>query len=111
METILHQEKPAGWGKRWVWKRSVAHMFESLSPAGVVAAALIALPGVEVIGALDPIDPALLSASAQVDLLVAWERQTAWLASPATKRKWLNDPPSPTNLCYPEDDSRYSRAA
>ena len=56
-------------------------MFEVLSPAGVIAAALIAPPGVDVIGALSRIDPASLSDSAQVDLLVAWERQTAWLAS------------------------------
>jgi hypothetical protein len=56
-------------------------MFEVLSPAGVIAAALIAPPGVEVIGALSRIDPVSLSDSAQVDLLVAWERQTAWLAS------------------------------
>ena len=56
-------------------------MFEYLSPAGVIAAALIAPPGAEVMGALSTIEPASLSDSAQVDLLVAWERQTAWLVA------------------------------
>ena len=56
-------------------------MFESLSPSGIVAAALIAPPGPDVITALVPIQPAGLSPQLQVDLLIAWERQTAWVAA------------------------------
>jgi hypothetical protein len=56
-------------------------MFELLSPAGVVSAALIAPPGPEVIAELSRLDPAALSDSARVDLLVAWERQAAWVSA------------------------------
>ena len=56
-------------------------MFECLSGSGIVAAALIAPPGPEMITALDTVDPTLLAASAVADLLVGWERQTAWLGS------------------------------
>ena len=56
-------------------------MFECLSPGGVIAAALIAPPGAEVITALSRIDPYAISASAQVDLLIAWEYQTRWMAA------------------------------
>ena len=56
-------------------------MYESLSPAGVIAAALIAPPSAEVIAALTRIDPQAVSASAQVDLLIAWELQTRWMAA------------------------------
>jgi hypothetical protein len=56
-------------------------MFVSLSPAGVVAAALIAPPGPETITALAPLIHTALPAPARVDLLVALERQSAWLAS------------------------------
>jgi hypothetical protein len=56
-------------------------MFDKLSAAGVIAAALIAPPGWEVIGALARIDPGLVNDSAQVDLIVAWERQAAYVAA------------------------------
>jgi hypothetical protein len=56
-------------------------MFEYLRPPGVISAALIAPPGPDVIGALARIDPRLVSDAAQVDLLVAWERQAAWVAA------------------------------
>jgi hypothetical protein len=56
-------------------------MFECLSPAGVIAAALIAPPGPDIITALAGLDVAGLSDGAQVDLLVAFERQAAWLAA------------------------------
>ena len=55
-------------------------MFDSLSPSGVVAAALIAPPGPEVIAALDQIQVDKLKPSAIADLLVAWERQAAYVA-------------------------------
>ena len=56
-------------------------MFAYLSAAGVIAAALIAPPGAETISALTRIDPQTLSDSAQVDLLIAWELQTRWMAA------------------------------
>ncbi len=56
-------------------------MFDLLSAAGVIAAALIAPPGAEVITALSRIDPEAVSDSAQVDLMVAWELQTRWMAA------------------------------
>src|SRR5487761_2419646 len=56
-------------------------MFEVLSVHGRVAAALIAPPGPDCVQALADVDPKGLSASAQVDLLIAWERQNSWLAS------------------------------
>ncbi|HEX4432193.1 MAG TPA: DUF222 domain-containing protein [Frankiaceae bacterium] len=56
-------------------------MFEILSPTGKVAAALIAPPGPSCVHALSDIDPRLLGPSAQVDLLIAWERQSAWICS------------------------------
>ena len=55
-------------------------MFETLSPSGVVAAALIAPPGPEVIAALDQVGIDQLKPSAVADLLVAWERQAAYVA-------------------------------
>ena len=61
--------------------RTVEHMFEYLSAAGVIAAALIAPPGSELIGALSRIDPGMVNDSAQVDLIIAWERQAAYLAA------------------------------
>ncbi|HEX4428692.1 MAG TPA: DUF222 domain-containing protein [Frankiaceae bacterium] len=56
-------------------------MFEYLSPHGVVAAALIAPPGPEVLAALAPLACTGLSPSARVDLLVALERQVSWLSA------------------------------
>ena len=56
-------------------------MFDTLSPSGVVAAALIAPPGPEVITALDRVRINQLKPSAVADLLVAWERQAAYVAS------------------------------
>jgi hypothetical protein len=56
-------------------------MFELLSSSGVVAAALIAPPGPEVCAALLTVHPGLLQPAEEVDVLIAWERQTAWLAS------------------------------
>ncbi len=55
-------------------------MFECLSGSGVVAAALIAPPGPDVIAALSEVDLGRLSESGRVDLLVALERQSAWLS-------------------------------
>ncbi len=59
----------------------LARMFENLSPNGIIAAALIAPPGPDVITALAGIDPRTLSDYLQVDLLVALERQNGWLAA------------------------------
>jgi hypothetical protein len=56
-------------------------MFESLSDAGVLAAALIAPPSVELIGALEGLDVAGLDAGLQVDLMVVWGRIAAWVAA------------------------------
>jgi hypothetical protein len=56
-------------------------MFELLSSSGVVAAALIAPPGPEVCAALLTVHPGSLQPAEEVDVLIAWERQTAWLAS------------------------------
>ena len=53
-------------------------MFDTLSPAGKIAAALIAPPGSDVIAALESVPYDDLAASAAADLLVAWERQAAW---------------------------------
>jgi Domain of unknown function (DUF222) len=64
-------------------RRRIAHMFEKLSGAGVIAAALIAPPGWELIRALARIDPGRVNDSAQVDLIVAWERQAAYVAAMA----------------------------
>jgi hypothetical protein len=64
-----------------VARSTVESMFESLSGAGVIAAALIAPPSGELITALAGIDPATVSESAQVDLMVAWERQAAFVAA------------------------------
>ena len=58
-------------------------MFECLSGAGVVAAALIAPPSGELLVALLGVEPHRLNASAQVDLLVAWERMAAFVAGVA----------------------------
>jgi hypothetical protein len=56
-------------------------MFEYLSSSGVVAAALIAPPGPEVIAALSTLPMASLSPEAEVDALIAWERQAEWVAA------------------------------
>jgi Domain of unknown function (DUF222) len=56
-------------------------MFDYLSGSGMVSAALIAPPGPEVMCALTALDPVSLSESARLDLLVAMERQAAWLAA------------------------------
>jgi hypothetical protein len=64
------------------WRRRPATfelMFESLTPGGVLAAALIAPPSAELIVALDQIDVRILDAGLQVDLMVAWERCSAWV--------------------------------
>lgn len=52
-------------------------MFEYLGPAGVVAAALIAPPGPDIITALAAVDQSTLTDAAMVDLLAALERQSA----------------------------------
>ncbi len=54
-------------------------MFERLSPPAVVAAALIAPPGADMIAALEKVDPLALDPGARVDLMVAWERQSCWV--------------------------------
>ncbi len=54
-------------------------MFDTLSPNGIIAAALIAPPGPEVLTALSGIDPKPLSDYMKVDLLIALDRQHAWL--------------------------------
>ncbi len=56
-------------------------MFETLTPHGVVAAALLAPPGADVIAALENVDRMALRDSARVDLLVAWERQSSWVVA------------------------------
>lgn len=56
-------------------------MFEYLSAAGVIAAALIAPPDWQVIAALSRINPSMVNDSAQVDLIIAWERQAGYLAA------------------------------
>jgi hypothetical protein len=59
----------------------VEHVFASLSPRGLLAAALIAPPSAELLAALVRLEPAELDAPLQVDLLVAWERVAAWVAA------------------------------
>ncbi len=56
-------------------------MFDTLSSNGVIAAALISPPGPDVLTALAEIDPGKLTDYMRVDLLVALERQNAWLAA------------------------------
>ena len=56
-------------------------MFELLSARGVIAAALITPPSVELLGALDGIDVQTVDAGLQVDVMVAWERVLAWVAA------------------------------
>jgi hypothetical protein len=56
-------------------------MFELLTGRGVMAAALIAPPSVELLSALDGIDVSTLDPGLQVDLMVAWERIAAWVAA------------------------------
>ena len=56
-------------------------MFDALPGRGVISAALVAPPGPDVIAALDRVDAARLDPVAAADLLVAWERQAAWVAS------------------------------
>jgi hypothetical protein len=57
----------------------VVQVFETLRPAGVIAAALIASPSGELLDALAAIDVTTLEAGLQVDLMVAWERAVAWV--------------------------------
>ena len=57
----------------------LARMFDMLSPNGIIAAALIAPPGPDVIAALAAIDPKPLSDYMKVDFMVAVDRQKAWL--------------------------------
>jgi len=54
-------------------------MFEYLSCHGIVAAALIAPPGPDVITALAQVDPKPLNDYLKVDFMVAIDRQKAWL--------------------------------
>jgi hypothetical protein len=54
-------------------------MFDQLSSRGVIAAALIAPPGPDVITALARVDPQPLSDYMKVDFMVALDRQAAWL--------------------------------
>ena len=61
--------------------RSVVHMFECLSVRGLLAAALIAPPSAELLGALVGVDVRRLDPGLQVDLMVAWERAAAWAAA------------------------------
>ena len=58
---------------------SVEDVFEHLSPNGIIAAALIAPPGADVIAALATIDPKPLSDYMKVDFMVAIDQQKAWL--------------------------------
>src|ERR1700712_3459989 len=60
---------------------NIEHVYESLSPSGVVAAALIAPPGPATCAALLTIQRGSLQPHEEVDVLIAWERQVAWLAS------------------------------
>lgn len=66
-----------------VLARSVVRMFECLSGAGVVAAGLIAPPSGELLVALLGVEAGRLNASAQVDLVVVWERMAAFVAGVA----------------------------
>ena len=55
-------------------------VLDALSAPGDVAAwAAAVAPGAEVVGPLSVIDPAKVDGVAQIDLLVAYERQIAWL--------------------------------
>ncbi|HZE49034.1 MAG TPA: hypothetical protein VE074_05685, partial [Jatrophihabitantaceae bacterium] len=55
-------------------------VLDALSAPGDVAAwAATAPPGAEVVAPLAVIDPAKIDGVAQIDLLVAFERQIAWL--------------------------------
>ena len=56
-------------------------MFEYLSVRGLLAAALIAPPSAELLGALAAVDVRRLDAGLQVDLMVVWERVAAWVAA------------------------------
>src|SRR5882762_8493276 len=49
------------------------------APADVAAWAAVVAPGAEVVGPLAVIDPAKVDSVARIDLLVAYERQIAWL--------------------------------
>jgi hypothetical protein len=88
-------------------------MFERLSPNAIIAAALIAPPGADVITALAAVDPLALDDGVRVDLMVAWERQHAWVrgcgvrliaavghAARQAAEPWNNgdDPPSEIGL-------------
>jgi hypothetical protein len=54
-------------------------MFDNLSSNGIIAAALIAPPGPDVITALARVDPTRLCDYIKVDFMVAIDRQAAWL--------------------------------
>jgi hypothetical protein len=54
-------------------------MFENLSCHGIIAAALIAPPGPDVITALARVDPKPLTDYLKVDYLIALDRQAGWL--------------------------------
>src|SRR3954471_3740165 len=54
-------------------------MFDNLSCHGIIAAALLAPPGPDVITALARVDPKPLNDYLKVDFMVALDRQKAWL--------------------------------
>ncbi|HZE48553.1 MAG TPA: hypothetical protein VE074_03265, partial [Jatrophihabitantaceae bacterium] len=57
-------------------------MLDALTaPADVAAWAATVAPGAEVVGPLAVIDPAAVDHAGRIDLLVAFERQIAWLAA------------------------------
>ena len=51
------------------------------SPAGVIAAARVAIPSAQTLGVLAGIDPRSISPAEQIDLLVALDRHASWVAS------------------------------
>src|SRR5882724_11203970 len=51
------------------------------APGAVAAWAAVVAPGAEVVGPLAVIDPAKVDDAGRIDLLVAYERQIAWLAA------------------------------
>ena len=56
-------------------------MFDDMAPSRMLAAAAKAPPGLDVMQALTEVDIGRLTEASRVDLLVAWERQAAWVAS------------------------------
>ena len=61
------------------------------APADVAAWAATVPPGADVVGPLAVIEPSTVDGAAQIDLLVALERQIAWLTAPTDS---LSDAPS-----------------